>query len=195
MKHKHRIYLISATLLFSLVALVVLKLIEFDDDSIFGVLYTLFGGSALALADAWKVRARVVDDPEQLRTLSQPPPKPQNPPTGTTPAAGLVLAILVGLSLGNQACSSAVQRGLNTGATLLVKLSDAAAPFYDERDGVCRDRHPPIAEGDATPEQRAERRDLYDACMDPVATARQTRAVLDRLLRTAQAAYDVGGGS
>lgn len=107
--------------------------------------------------------------------------------------AGLLLAASwVAIWPGTVGCSNPVQTGLNTGSTVLVELSNQAVSFYDYRDAVCRDRHPPLPETEPA-DARARRRDLYDACMEPVEVARTSRAALDRGLRAAQRAYNAHG--
>lgn len=117
---------------------------------------------------------------------------PEDQGAGRGVGGVLVLALILALGPENVACGGGVQRVLNTGATVTTQLSSDAVPFYDAKDSQCREAFPPLAL-EETPDARAQRRDEYDACMTPVERTRTARAVLDRLLRAAQAAYDSAG--
>lgn len=68
MNHRLRLSLIAATLVGSFCAIIAMQLLEIElDATVTGGVYTLFLGAAVALADAWKVRERVIDDPTVLR--------------------------------------------------------------------------------------------------------------------------------
>lgn len=79
LNHKHRILAIALTLVGSFIAIVTLQLLEIElDQAIMGALYTLFVGGVAALADAYRVRDRVIDDPELLRRMSKPNEEPKS---------------------------------------------------------------------------------------------------------------------
>ena len=81
--HKNRLRLIGLTVLGSFIALVVLNVLSIElDPTITGALGTGFIGGLAALADAWRVRDRVIDDPEVLRRVSKRPPALPEQPEG-----------------------------------------------------------------------------------------------------------------